>query len=773
MTDVVIQQGGNEVVLVSGGAPGLSHYQLARANGFDGTESEWLASLVGPAGASAYEVAVANGFEGDASAWLQSLIGQPGLSAYDVAVADGFTGTPSQWLDTLRGVAGASAYEIAVAEGYQGTQVDWLLSLVGAPGADAYAVAVSQGFPGTPAEWLQSLVGAQGLSAYQVAITEGFAGTAGEWLDSLKGDPGDPGGIVNLRDAPYVPSWFSDILAGTIPVDATSVGEAIYDSRFSVADVFYALNGRMPDHGDNIGPAVNIVADTVRSILADFPTTVGSRGAYRPFTVYMTLGVIGKLLYTDVTLNLSQLRTYGGVTIDFHSCPIELRTPGKEGVNTLGTWFTKFIGMVFFGPLGANMPRIGWLDGRTNVPAGQGNVAVAANKDFHYVRMHGDYEFCTYYNNASEASNYYKCIWGGDNSNPDKFITVCTASNYFNVASTVPGVTAYDGDREGFVESYIGSLFYGCEWRQRANKNVAAGHTRAARAAAWFDGAKAPQFYGGFINAADCDHAILLGIANGSIMHHFWSHGLHVEPTSCKYAIGLVNDDNLAIRGFYFNDHEPLVNTAIIDLNGYGNTILDFEYVGPCDEVPLFANGSSANVIGFVRDTAPGKHTMEDPNNPGTFIPLRINVDSLRRYRGRVRTQDISNVPGAVANTDYTVETQTYSGPIRGHQSFTVSSDTVNISSLDAGQVRLNSTSNRTINNIIRNNDWPLGLIIYVHIGGQGGQFTFNHLGNLNNGAIITSNAAPHAAGAYGTITLELISGAIVPGGPTYLWRQV
>lgn len=34
------------------GAPGLSAYQVAQANGFTGTQSQWLASLVGATGAT-------------------------------------------------------------------------------------------------------------------------------------------------------------------------------------------------------------------------------------------------------------------------------------------------------------------------------------------------------------------------------------------------------------------------------------------------------------------------------------------------------------------------------------------------------------------------------------------------------------------------------------------------------------------------------------------------------------------------------------------------
>jgi hypothetical protein len=62
---------------------GDSAYEVALRNGFEGTEQEWLDSLVGPPGQhgigeSAYEVALRNGFEGTEQEWLDSLVGPQG-----------------------------------------------------------------------------------------------------------------------------------------------------------------------------------------------------------------------------------------------------------------------------------------------------------------------------------------------------------------------------------------------------------------------------------------------------------------------------------------------------------------------------------------------------------------------------------------------------------------------------------------------------------------------------------------------------------------------
>jgi hypothetical protein len=87
--------------------------------------------LRGPAGRSAYELAKQDGYAGTQAQWLTSLIGAPGASAYEVAKAGGFAGTQAQWLASLVGAAGASAYDVAKAGGFSGTQAQWLASLKG------------------------------------------------------------------------------------------------------------------------------------------------------------------------------------------------------------------------------------------------------------------------------------------------------------------------------------------------------------------------------------------------------------------------------------------------------------------------------------------------------------------------------------------------------------------------------------------------------------------------------------------------------------------
>lgn len=183
------------------GDPGLSAYEIAVENGFEGNELEWLLSLNGDPGKdgkSAYDIALDNGFEGSESEWLDSLKGPkgdpgtgdstavegpPGKSAYQIAVENGFSGSESEWLDSLKGPKGdpglpaqdgLSAYQVAQMNGFMGDELDWLDSLKGPPGQK----------------------GSNGKSAYQIAQENGFSGTEKEWLDSLKGEKGENGKSV-------------------------------------------------------------------------------------------------------------------------------------------------------------------------------------------------------------------------------------------------------------------------------------------------------------------------------------------------------------------------------------------------------------------------------------------------------------------------------------------------------------------------------------------------------------------------------------------------
>lgn len=119
--------------------------------------------------------------------------GDPGESAYEVAVANGFTGTEDQWLASLKGTPGSDGSDgVDGSPGTPGTP--------GNPGASAYSIAVANGFVGTEAAWIASLkgakgdIGAKGDKGDTGTGVKGDKGDTGDTGDTgPKGDKGDPG----------------------------------------------------------------------------------------------------------------------------------------------------------------------------------------------------------------------------------------------------------------------------------------------------------------------------------------------------------------------------------------------------------------------------------------------------------------------------------------------------------------------------------------------------------------------------------------------------
>lgn len=101
----------------SGELDGASAYELAKNNGFEGTEQEWLASLKGKDG----------------------IIGKDGLTPYIAQngnwyIGDTDTGVKASGIDGKDGINGKSAYELACDIGFKGTEAEWIKSLDGKDG---------------------------------------------------------------------------------------------------------------------------------------------------------------------------------------------------------------------------------------------------------------------------------------------------------------------------------------------------------------------------------------------------------------------------------------------------------------------------------------------------------------------------------------------------------------------------------------------------------------------------------------------------------------
>lgn len=101
------------------GIPGASAYETAVANGFIGTEEEWLLSLIGADGLSAYEVAVKNGFDGTEQEWLDSLIG-----VFSEEDAERITTLESQVADLMYKAISITSFTVSPSKAELGETVD-------------------------------------------------------------------------------------------------------------------------------------------------------------------------------------------------------------------------------------------------------------------------------------------------------------------------------------------------------------------------------------------------------------------------------------------------------------------------------------------------------------------------------------------------------------------------------------------------------------------------------------------------------------------------
>ena len=174
------------------GSDGKSAFQIAKENGFDGDEKQWLESLQGKDGEQGEagpkgdqgpqgkdgpkgEKGDPFTFEDFTAEQLEQLKGEPGEkgedgdSAYQVALNNDFIGSEREWLDSLKGETGA--------QGETGPQ--------GLPGEKGEPFTFEDFTPEQLA-LLKGEKGDDGKSAYEIAKENNFEGSEQEWLDSLK-----------------------------------------------------------------------------------------------------------------------------------------------------------------------------------------------------------------------------------------------------------------------------------------------------------------------------------------------------------------------------------------------------------------------------------------------------------------------------------------------------------------------------------------------------------------------------------------------------------
>ena len=226
---------GDGVVSVVGGGEGISGedgasaYEIAVANGFDGTEQQWLTSLIGPAGA-------------DGAPGINGADGAPGINGVDGAPgADGADGAPG-----ADGEDGASAYEVAVVNGFSGTELQWLESLIGPQGEKGdtgekgdKGDTGDQGLQGekgdkgdTGDQGLQGEVGPQGVGVVTATVNE---------LGNL---------IITLTDTSTVDAGLVTANTGNINFTSSTIGTI--DSSGIIFEVASTFNSDLTVENDLI-----------------------------------------------------------------------------------------------------------------------------------------------------------------------------------------------------------------------------------------------------------------------------------------------------------------------------------------------------------------------------------------------------------------------------------------------------------------------------------------------------------------------------------------
>lgn len=162
------------------GADGLSAYQIAVINGYQGSQTEWLASLIGDKGDK--------GEKGDPGKDFRIVKTFPSIAAMN---GDGFSdGDFTMIASDVNDPDDGKLYV------WNGTGFTYIADLSGSQGIKG-----DTGKTGDTGE--KGKTGEQGLSAYQVAVNAGFSGSVDQWLTSLvgaKGDKGDKGddAVINV-----------------------------------------------------------------------------------------------------------------------------------------------------------------------------------------------------------------------------------------------------------------------------------------------------------------------------------------------------------------------------------------------------------------------------------------------------------------------------------------------------------------------------------------------------------------------------------------------
>jgi hypothetical protein len=374
------------------GEQGLSAYEVAVAEGFIGTEEEWLVSLTGPQGiqgpigfryagrvsteadlagvidvSDIYDVYIANdtgiGYQivpvsqnANGKGWnvMGRLVGEDGTDG--VNGVDGQDGISTRYMGRINNYTELEA----LTPGAKGGQ----FYITNDTGEGYFALSIDDPNVVTAWEPMGRLVGQDGAtgetgpdgaSAYQVAVQGGFVGTEAEWLASLEGEQGPQG--LGLRYAGRVAT----------SADLSALTGQIHGDVYVADDtgVAYVWNTTVdPAKFDDAGPVVGSAGADGQTGLSAYQVAVanGFTGSEQEWLDSL-IGPAGPTAVSSDASNISKLGTDG-----------KIFTPATNLTGYLPLAGGAMTGMLGFTGSGTQPLRFG------SEPAGNYNLTMLASE---------------------------------------------------------------------------------------------------------------------------------------------------------------------------------------------------------------------------------------------------------------------------------------------------------------------------------------------------------------------------------------------------------
>jgi len=385
----------------------------------------------------------------------------------------------------------------------------------------------------------------------------------------------------------------------TFWVDGAQVGSA---TLFDLVNV--SSYGAVGDGVTDDSAACQLAIDRVRALVS----TVASN------SVGISLLIPPGKYKIGTGLDFTGIRSFG-VTIQADGATLYGCCTGKPVLDMFYSRFVHVVGLTIVGDT-TNVPKYGIQYGRKDSTVSDCNY-------FTNVSIVGRFSGACMYNHGSETSQHDHIRLFNDYNDASVPALIMDGANNFSAASDFVTVTSSAGVDVSFNENN----FIGCDIRKSTTgpaviySGAPARHTWIGGYAVTYDDWAFRFYKVSGINQMTLDVHVETTGANGFLLVD------NVNPSA-----------NVFLRGLKIRDHNPQVDTAIIDTTGTTRTVLldaaEFEFAACPSGVPLFgATSGSADKILFSGDIR-----WEDADT----LDL-----SNARVTGRVYTESVTTITHA------------------------------------------------------------------------------------------------------------------------------